>query len=62
MKYKKQQNGTLVLGTLVLFAVLKNARRGYKNLYILNIYKFNNIYTYRIIYHLLPPPPFSMGK
>jgi len=35
MKYKKQQNGTLVLGTLVLFAVFKNARRDYKNLYIL---------------------------
>ena len=25
-----------------------------------NIYKFNNIYTYRIIYHLLPPSPFSL--
>ena len=25
-----------------------------------NIYKINNIYTYRIIYHLLPPPPFSL--
>ena len=25
-----------------------------------NIYKFNNIYTYRIIYHLLPPFSFSL--
>jgi len=25
-----------------------------------NIYKINNIYTYRIIYHLLPSPPFSL--
>ena len=62
MKYKKQQNGTLVLGTLVLFAVLKMQGEAIRIYIYYNIYKFNNIYTYRIIYHLLPLPHFSMEK
>ena len=53
----------MVLWYLVLwyFLLFSKMQRDAIRFYIYyNIYKINNIYTYRIIYHLLPPPPFSL--
>ena len=50
----------LVLGTFCCFQ--KMQREAIRIYIYYNIYKFNNIYTYRIIYHLLPPSPFPWNK